>query len=134
MQAPDLFIHLVSENESAEALDRQTRALLSDFRQLEGVTASLPEETAPKGSYGDPVTIGTIALSLLAAGGVLPTIIQTLGDWSKRGENRKVILKVSVDGNTFETEFPSQGISQKELLELTEKVKQLLESGHKHKG
>lgn len=133
MLALSMFIQIVGENESAEALDHQTRVLLDDFRQLEGVTATLPEESTPQGSYGDPITIGTIALSLVT-GGVVTAIIRALSDWLKRGENRKVVLKVSVNGNTFETEFPSQGISQKELAELTEKIKRLLDSEHKHKG
>lgn len=132
MSAQYMFIQLVNENENEESLDRQTRALLSDFRQLEGVSAALPEETAPMGSYGDPITVGTIALSLVT-GGVVTAIVQALSDWLRRGERRKVVLKVSINGNTFETEFPSQGISQKELIELTEKIKKMLDSDHKNK-
>ncbi len=133
MSQPSLTIQLVNENDGAEALDRQTRALLSDFRLLEGVTATLLEEPGISGSRGDPVTVGTIALALVTGGGVT-AIIQALGDWLKRGENRKVTLKVTVDGNTFETEFPSQGVTQKELIALTEKIKVLLTSGNKKKG
>src|SRR5690349_15391003 len=117
-----MTVNLVDRNESSEALDQQTRVLVRDFRMLEGVTATIPAETAPPGSRGDPVTIATIALAFVAAGGI-PAIIQTLSDWAKRGENRKVILKVTVDKNAFETEFPSQGISQNELIELAEKIK-----------
>ena len=133
MSQQSMTIRLFNENESVQALDRQTRALVNDFRQLEGVTAMIPEEPAPSGSLGDPITIGTIALAFVTGGGIT-AIVQALSDWLKRGEHRKVILKVSVDGNTFETEFPSKRVTQKELIELTEKIKMLLASSKKHKG
>ena len=133
MPQQSMIIRLINENESVEVLDRQTRALVNDFRMLEGVTATLPEEPAPSGSLGDPISIGTIALAFVTGGGIT-AIVQALSDWLKRGEHRKVVLKVSIEGNTFETEFPSQGVTQKELIELTEKIKQFLTSGKKHKG
>jgi hypothetical protein len=125
MSSPLMIVNLVNTNESPQAIDQQTRALVSDFRMLEGVTATIPAEAAPPGSRGDPVTIGTIVLAFVAGGGIT-AIIQALSDWTKRGENRKVVLKITVDGNTFETEFPSQGITQKQLIELTEKIKKLI--------
>jgi hypothetical protein len=127
------MIRLLNENEGAEALDRQTRVLLGDFRRLEGVTASIQQGPTPSGSRGDPVTVGTILLAAVS-GGSINAIFQALGDWVKRGENRTVTLKVSVDGNTFEAEFPSKGMTQNDLLELTEKVKQLLAGSKKRKG
>ena len=128
-----MVIQLSDSYGNAEILDRQTRSLLKDFRQIDGVNASIAENAAVSGSRGDPISVGTIVLAFFSGGGVA-AVIQALGEWLKRGENRKVVLKVSVDGNTFETEFPSSGVTQKELLELTEKIKLLLSGSKKNKG
>jgi hypothetical protein len=133
MAERSMVIQLSDSYGNAEILDRQTRSLLNDFRQIDGVNASIAQNAAVSGSRGDPISVGTIVLAFVSGGGVA-AVIQALGEWRKRGENRKVVLKVSVDGNTFETEFPSSGVTQKELLELTEKIKLLLSGSKKNKG
>lgn len=132
MPQRSMIIQLVNENESAEALDRQTRMLAGEFRQIEGVTADLPEHPAPPGSRGDPITVGTIALAFVTGGGVT-AIVQALADWLKTGRNRKVVLKVSIDHNSFEAEFPSGGLTQEELIKFTERIGRLLSDTKKNK-
>lgn len=75
-----------------EELDRMTRQLLSELRELDVESAKLLKSgPAPEGSKGDPITIGNIALEVLPA--VLPGVVGLVQAWMARGQGRVVKFK-----------------------------------------
>jgi hypothetical protein len=75
-----------------EDIDRMTRQLLSELRELNVESVELVRAgTAPAGSKGDPVTIGSIALQVLPA--VLPSVVGMVQAWASRGQGRTVKFK-----------------------------------------
>jgi hypothetical protein len=72
-----------------EELDRMTRQLLSELRELDVESAELTKGwLAPEGSKGDPIALGSIALELFPA--VLPSVIGLVQSWMTRGQGRTV--------------------------------------------
>jgi hypothetical protein len=85
-------IEVSAADATEEELDRMTRQLLSELRELDVESAELTKGgPAPKGSKGDPVTIGSIAIELLPA--VLPSVVGLVQAWSARGQGRSVKFK-----------------------------------------
>jgi hypothetical protein len=75
-----------------EELDRSTIQLLSELRELDVDSADLVREgSAPEGSKGDPVTIGSIAVVVLPA--ILPKVVELVQAWGMRGQGRTVKFK-----------------------------------------
>jgi hypothetical protein len=75
-----------------EELDRFTRQLLAELRDLDVESAELTKgESAPKGSKGDPITLGSIALVVLPA--ALPKVFDLVQGWGARGQGRTVKFK-----------------------------------------
>lgn len=83
----------VSASDAAEEdIDQMTRQLLSDLREMDIESAELTKGgLAPKGSKGDPITIGSIAIAALPA--VLPNVISLVQEWVTRGHGRTVKFK-----------------------------------------
>jgi len=115
MNEPDKVefrIVVSAEDATDEELDRMTRQLLSELRDLDVELAELAKgELAPKGSKGDPVTIGTIALEVLPV--AIPSVISLVQAWTMRGQGRTVKFK----GKGIEFEG-----SPEELQKLLEKL------------
>lgn len=100
-----------------EELDRMTRQLLAEVRDLNVESAELTKGgIAPAGSKGDPITMGSIAIVVLPA--VLPNVIAFVQSWVMRGQGRTVKFK----GKGIEFEGSSE-----ELL----KILETLENGGK---
>ena len=75
-----------------EELDRMTRQLLSELRELDVESAELAKDgPAPDGSKGDPITLGAIALVAIPA--ILPKIADLVQAWAPRGQGRTVKFK-----------------------------------------
>ncbi len=95
MNNPDLTqlnIEISANDATEEDLDRMTRQLLSELRELDVESVELAKGgPAPKGSKGDPITIGSIALVVLPA--VLPKVADLVQGWSTRGQGRTVKFK-----------------------------------------
>ena len=102
-----------------EELDRMTRQLLSELRELDIESAELEKSgSAPDGSKGDPITIGSIAIELLPA--VLPSVIGLVQAWMTRAQGRTV-------------KFKSKGIEFEGSPEELQKLLTRLEKGKKKK-
>ena len=87
-----LNIQVSCDGATDEELDSLTRQLLSYLRETEVESADLARgESAPPGSKGDPVTIGSIALQTLP--GVLPAVIGAVQAWMANGPGRTVKFK-----------------------------------------
>ena len=102
-----------------EELDRITRQLLSELRELNVESAELTKGgAAPAGSKGDPTAIGSIALELFPA--VLPSVISLVQSWMTRGQGRTV-------------KFKGRGIEFEGSPEELQKLLASLEKGRKKK-
>lgn len=110
-------IQVIASDATDEELDRMTRQLLAEVRDLNVESAELTRgEAAPAGSKGDPITMGSIAIAVLPA--VLPNVISLVQAWVMRGQGRTVKFK----GKGIEFEGSSE-----ELL----KILETLENGGK---
>jgi hypothetical protein len=85
-------IEVSAQDTSSEDIDRMTRQLLSELRELDIESVELTEGGfAPAGAKGDPITVGSIALQLLPA--VLPSVVGLVQAWASRGRGRTVKFK-----------------------------------------
>jgi hypothetical protein len=85
-------IQVQIEDATDEELDRSTRQLLSELKDLDVESAKLTKgEVAPEGSKGEPSILGSIVVSALPT--VLPAIVAFVQSWSTRGRGRTVKFK-----------------------------------------
>lgn len=85
-------IEVSATDATDEELDRMTRQLLSELRELDVDSAELAKGgLAPEGSKGDPITIGSIALVTIPA--ILPKVADLVQAWASRGQGRTVKFK-----------------------------------------
>jgi len=95
-------------DDDSKELQELTLRLKEDLLQLELEAVDLPNvERAPLGAkVGDPLSWGTIFVTLAASGGVLTTLIGTIQSWLSRNERHSVKIKIGDD--TLEvTNLPS---------------------------
>ncbi len=104
-----------------EELDRVTRQLLSELRELNVESAELTKGgLAPQGTKAiDPVLMGNIAIAVLPA--VLPNVISLVQAWATRGQGRTVKFKGKVGKDLIEFEGPPEELQK--LLESLDKGK-----------
>jgi len=109
-----LNIEVSASDATEEEIDRMTRQLLSEMRELDVESARLARGgPAPVGSKGDAITMGTIVLDVLPA--VLPSVLSLIQAWVSRGQGRYVKFK----GMGIEFEGSSQELQK--ILEMLSK-------------
>jgi hypothetical protein len=109
-----LNIEVSASDATEEEIDRMTRQLLSEMRELDVESARLARGgPAPVGSKGDAITMGTIVLDVLPA--VLPSVLSLVQAWVSRGQGRYVKFK----GMGIEFEGSSQELQK--ILEMLSK-------------
>ncbi|HZM23898.1 MAG TPA: hypothetical protein VFC02_19260 [Anaerolineales bacterium] len=109
-----LNIEVSASDATEEEIDRMTRQLLSEMRELDVESARLARGgPAPVGSKGDAITMGTIVLDILPA--VLPSVLSLIQAWVSRGQGRYVKFK----GMGIEFEGSSQELQK--ILEMLSK-------------
>jgi len=122
MDNPDftqINIEIRADDATEEDIDRMTRQLLSELRELDVESADLTRGgPAPKGSKGDPVTIGSIVVSALPT--ALPAVVALVQAWTSRGQGRTV-------------KFKGRGIEFEGSPEELQKILATLEKGKKKK-
>ena len=119
---PIQFSIEVSESNAAdEDIDQMTRQLLSELNEIDIESAELTKGgAAPRGSKGDMMTIGSIAVAVLPA--FLPNVVSLVQDWVKRGDGRTVKFKgMGIEFEGSAEEFQKLMVS----LNAGEKVKEI---------
>ena len=112
-------IEILDSEANEEDLDKMTRNLLSELKETDVESVNLVSiGTAPEGSKGDPITIGTLAMTALPI--VLPGVIDMIKSWASRGQGRTV-------------KFKGKGIEFEGSPEELEKLLATLEKGSKKK-
>jgi len=84
-----------SDNQEMEQLGRQLRAALLEL-DVDAVDYTHVSK-APAGAKGDPITLGTLLVTLAASGGLLTTLINTVQSWLTRQERHAVTLEIGGD-------------------------------------
>ena len=107
MSADQSVLFLVQvgmEDADAAELDMLTRQLIEELLELDVETAAPAVSGAlPAGAKaGDPITIGTIAVTVLPA--ILPKIIEFCQAWALRGQGRTIKFKGKISGQDIEFE------------------------------
>ncbi len=115
----ELNIEVSSAGATEEDIDRMTRQLLSELREMDVERAELKKGTAaPDGAKAiDPVMTGSILVAVLPS--VLPKIVDGVQAWALRGNNRTVKFKGRVAGQAIE--FEGSGEDLQKLLATLEK-------------
>jgi hypothetical protein len=89
-----------SDDEQTEKLTRRLRAELLELDEVKAVN-SVRGSQLPDGAKGDPVTLGTLLVTLAASGGVLTTIVNTVQPWLLRNEKHSVTVEMAGDKLTI---------------------------------
>ena len=85
---------------SAEDLQALVDELTADLNQLQGAEAAAETVAAPKGSRGDMITLGTIAMTFITSGAAVAAI-NVLKSYFEREPGLKTRMK-DADGAEFE--------------------------------
>lgn len=106
------IVVLGDDEVDAERVDRLARQLRSELVGQEFDTRPVAAD-APGNSKGDAATTGAIAVALVGAGGMIPTLIAVLRDWLGRrtGPER---ISITVGDDSIELDRPS--FSEREQL------------------
>ncbi len=102
-----------TDKEELEMVTRQLREELLGL-DVEDVDFVSTGEAPEKAKAGDPVTWGTLLLTLAASGGVITTVINAVQSWLTRADRRSITLEI--DGDKLEI----KGISSEEQQRLTD--------------
>lgn len=99
------WVEIVVLAEDDERADRLARQLRSELAEQEFDTRAVEVE-APGNSKGDAATLGAIAVALVGAGGMIPTLIVVLRDWLLRrtGPER---ISIRIGDDSIELDRPS---------------------------
>lgn len=118
----------------SEGLQNLTLQLREEILELDVEDAKLGRlATAPDGSkVVEPFSLGTIVVTLLAAGGVITTLINAIQSWLTRHDRRSITLEI--DGDKLQI----TGISSEEQQRLTnlwlQRHPELTQSSDSHHG
>jgi hypothetical protein len=113
-KALDLTISLGDEVDDEE-LDRLTRQLREEIAELDVAGVQLAKGTElPAGAKGDPITLGSMVVSLASAG-VFTGVIQLVKSWVERREGRTVTFKAKVPEGEVELTYSPAHSSPEEM-------------------
>ncbi|MEV8376596.1 hypothetical protein AB0P21_27880 [Kribbella sp. NPDC056861] len=99
------IVVLADDELDAERVDRLARQLRRELAEREFDTRAVTGE-APGTSKGDAAAVGAIAVALVGAGGMIPTLIAVLRDWlGRRSGPERISLKFGED--SIELDRPS---------------------------
>ncbi len=107
-----LDIEVSADDSSVEDIDRITRQLLSELRDLDVESAELARAgAAPGGTKAvEALTVGTIAMTVLPA--VLPKVVEFVQAWATRGSGRTIKFKGKIGKDEIEFEGPPEELKK----------------------
>lgn len=90
---PTVYLHVQTSDGDADETDRRTRQLRQELLALDVDDITLPStHHAPAGAKGDPISIGTLVVSL-ANSAALVEICRVVRAWVTRDHGRRITLK-----------------------------------------
>lgn len=117
----DLTVSLHDES-APDDLDHLTRQLRDELvaLEVESVRAA-SDATTPTGAKGEPITVGSLIVSLASAG-VFTAVIELLKSWALRREGRKVTLKAKAGDRAIELTYCPAETSPRAMAQFAENV------------
>ena len=109
-EVSELNIQVLANDASEEDIDRMTRELLSELRDMDVERVELGRGgLAPNGTKAvDPVLTGSLVMTVLPT--VLPKIVDGIQAWALRGNNRTVKFKGKIAGQAIEFEGSAEDL------------------------
>ncbi len=106
----ELKLEISANDATEEDIDRMTRELLSELREMDVERVELARGgAAPSGTKGtDAITTGSIVIAVLPS--LLPKIVDSVQAWVLRGNNRTVKFKGKIGGQAVEFEGPAEDL------------------------
>jgi hypothetical protein len=114
----EFLVQVEASGADEEEIDRLTRDLLAELRDLPVESAEIPvaaTRSAGTKSFGIEA-LGALALKVVPS--ALPKIVAYLRDWLKRGDGKHIKIKASNGKHSFEVDLPAGEFSHEELQEL----------------
>ena len=114
----ELLVQIGASGADAEEVDRMTRELLCELRELplksiDLVTDGQPSHGAKSGSVA---VLGTLFAGVVPT--FLPNLVAFLQSWLKRGDGKSIKIKSARGKQSFEVELPAGEFTHAELQEL----------------
>ena len=113
----NLLLHVnAGEGASPEEIDRLTRRLLAEIRELdvESVELARDEKGVPEGAkLVEAIALGSLAVQLLPS--VAPKLIEFLHAWTLRGQGQTIKIKTQQGDKSVEVEFSPDAVSPDDL-------------------
>jgi len=132
MSPPSLSFHIsLHDNVDLEELDRLTRQICHEIANLDVEKVELAAgNTLPAGAKGDPITVGSLIVSLASAG-VFTALIELLKSWALRREGRNVTIKAEAGEQKIELAFSPAEASEKEMARFAQAIMNALRQEEK---
>ena len=92
---------------SNEELLRLTREICATINSSVNADAALAQGLSEAGSKGDPVTVGTIVMTLIGSGGIAVALVQVLKSYLEREKHLRIKVKgkngqeIELDGSNL---------------------------------
>jgi hypothetical protein len=113
----ELLVHIEASGADAEEIDRLTRNLLQELRELPIESAEIPRAAPPPGTRSFGIeALGALALQVVPS--ALPKIVEFLRDWLKRGDGKQLKIEASNGKHSFKVDLPAGELNHEELMEL----------------
>ena len=111
----------------APNLEALTLQLRDEISTLDVERVELPRATdALSGAKGDPLTVGSIVVSLASAG-VFTGLMELVKSWALRREGRSISIKAEIEGRKLEMTFSPAEASEQEMARFADKIMQSLQ-------
>jgi hypothetical protein len=115
MDHPDLGelrVEISATDTTIDDIDRMTRQLLSELKELDVESAALAKgDPSPSGTKSvDTVTAGSIIVSLLPT--VLPAMVELVQAWATSGHGRTVKFRGKVGREVIDFEGSAQDLQK----------------------
>lgn len=84
-------LSIMSDEMSDEMIQNLTQQLFADLNEsIPALKAELPAESTQAGSKGDPITIGSIILTLIGSGGIAVALVGVLRAYIEKEASLKI--------------------------------------------
>lgn len=121
-----IIIEILDESDDIRRQEL-TYSLSRELRDLEAGSVHMVTSPAEAGSKpGDAITWGSLALVTLPA--LLPKVVEFLGSWTMRSEERKISVKTQVGDRSIEIEYSPNAMPEDELMIQVNKLLEILDS------
>jgi len=121
-----IIIEILDESDDIRRQEL-TYSLSRELRDLEAGSVHMVTSPAEAGSKpGDAITWGSLALVTLPA--LLPKVVEFLGSWTMRSEERKISVKTQVGDRSIEIEYSPNAMPEDELMKQVNKLLEILDS------